>query len=68
MILRTLHSNTEISKKIIRWLLPTCLRETDVLAPALSQCDSYRPEGYEQKRIEDLKLITGKYMEMQASE
>lgn len=69
MILRTLHSNTEISKKIIRLVAPNLpSRDRCTCASALSSAIVTDPKVMSKKRIEDLKLITGKYIEMQASE
>ncbi|MDD2251406.1 MAG: S-methyl-5'-thioadenosine phosphorylase [Dehalococcoidales bacterium] len=65
MILRTLHSNTEASKQIIRQVvtkLPS--RNRCSCASALSNAIVTDPEVANSKRIEELKLITSKYLEI----
>lgn len=65
MILRTLHLNTETSKQIIRQVVPELpSRDLCSCASALSNAIVTDPKVVDSKRIEELKLITSKYLEI----
>ncbi|MDD5605173.1 MAG: S-methyl-5'-thioadenosine phosphorylase [Dehalococcoidales bacterium] len=65
MILRTLHQNTEVSKEIIRQVIPNLPSiEKCSCTSALSNAIVTDPKVIKKQRIEELKLITSKYLEI----